>query len=298
LNHFDGHNGYIQTYRLIFMPCEYVEFSIIPPIREDIGELPENIKLIKKDDLITGLQVTIGEERTEKIKNSDHFKKNLAESEKKHGIEELPTDSAKITEKSRHKINFLKKELGDYATHKAETFINKLNFKLDSPSYCVQIERLAYLKFTVYIRYGAGGYVKSDSKMDIIDIIDEDNLLERMTNSYVKGMTAQNNGDLVSAYKWFYLVYPDKPKITGDEKKDFDLRILRDAVSHLELTHKNLMERAKDLLGEEYVKTKDGKTYAYADLTVQKHKELYQQNVPILRKHAKEYIENYFRFKR
>lgn len=297
-----GRTEQLYTNFLVYwsMPCEYVEFSISPPIREDIKKVPDDIELAENKET---LRVIIGDQRVKEIKNSEHFNKRVADSEKKLGIDEHPTYDEKKNEKARHYLNVLKAEIGDYATQIAKTFINKLNFELDRATYAVQIERLAYLKFTAYTRVRAGAYVKSDLKIDIFEIVDKDNLLNRMTNSYVNGMKAQDNGDLPSAYKCFYLVYPDKPTITGNPNDDLDLKILRDAASHIELANKNLMNRARDLLGKDYVKTRTDvktgtqQTYAYADMNVPEHVELYKKYTPILRKHAKDHIVSYIQSK-
>ena len=273
------------------MPCEYVEFNIIPPIHEDIGEVPEDIELLEKREK---LHVKIGDQRVTEIKKSEHFKKRVAESEKKLGIEEQPIDQEKKNEKSRHYINVLKAEIGDLATERAKTFINKLNFALNSPTYDIQIERLAYLKFTVYKTMNAGVYVKSDLKIDIFEIVDEDNLLNRMTNSYVNGMKAQANGDLVNAYKCFYLVFPEGTKITDDKTEKLDLKILRHGASHFpKLDDQSLMTRAKELLGDNFIKNEKGHLSAHVDLTYPGHKKLYEDKVPVLRNYAKRYIDNY-----
>ena len=270
-----------------------INYNIEPPIREAIGEIPEDIKLINENDTITKLQVMIGEERTEKIKSSDQFKKGLAESEKKRGIAESPTDESEHRAKSNHYINFLEQEIRNYATQKAKNFINQLNFKLDSSTYKVRFTTLAVLVLHREISLGMGGYIKSDLKTDILEIEDEDNFLNRILNNYTNGLEAQKHGDIVSAYKYFYLVVPEGHGITRDKNLNLDLKILRHGASHLELNKEYLMNRAKELLGEEYVKDDAGKEYAYIDTTAKKHIDLFNKHTPIIKKYAKEYIDKY-----
>ena len=277
------------------MPYLYCEFNIEPPIREAIGKTPEDIKLINENDTITKLQVMIGEERTKKIKSSDQFKKGLAESEKKRGIAESPIDESERKAKSNHYINFLEQEIRNYATQKARNFINQLNFRLDSSAYKIRFTTLAVLVLHREISLGMGGYIKSDLKTDILEIEDEDNFLNRILNNYTNGLEAQRYGDIVSAYKYFYLVIPEGHGITSDTNLNLDLKIFRHGASHLELKDKNLMDRAKELLGKEYVKEDGGKKYAYIDTTVKKHIDLFNENIPIIKKYAKEYIDKYIK---
>jgi hypothetical protein len=76
--------------------------------------------------------------------------------------------------------------------------------------------------------YGVKAYVKSDYVTDIFEINDKNNLLNRMTHDYNDGLEAQQNGSLVSAFKSFYLVFPENPKITSDPGLNLDLKLLRD----------------------------------------------------------------------
>jgi hypothetical protein len=275
------------------MPYLYCEFNVEPPIREAIRETPEDIKLINENDTITKLQVMIGEERTEKIKSSDHFKKGLAGSEKQRGIAESPTDESEHRAKANHYISFLEQEIRNYATQKAKSFIDQLNFRLDSSTYTVRFTTLAVLVLHREISLGIGGYIKSNLKTDILEIEDEDNFLNRILNNYTNGLEAQKHGDIVSAYKYFYLVVPEGHGITSDKNLNLDLKILRHGASHLELKDKNLMGRARELLGEEYVKDDGDKRYAYIDTTVKKHIDLFNKHIPIIKKCAKEYIDKY-----
>lgn len=277
------------------MPYERAEFSIKPPIREAIGKMPEDIKLIEENGAMTELWVIIGEERTKKIESSKHFKEILAESEKHRMIITASTSSLEEEEAKKAKIyiNQLEQEIKNCATQKAKNFIHQLNFKLDSPTYQVQFKALATLTLQSELSYGAGTYAKSDYVTDIFEIDDGDNLLNRMMHNYNNGLEAQLNEDLLSAYKSFYLVFPEKHAITSDSQLDLDLRLLRDSASHNVLSSPALVPRAKQLLGEEFVKNKDGKEYAYIDMTTQKHMELFKKYVPIIRKYAKEYIEIY-----
>ncbi|MGD0951690.1 MAG: hypothetical protein ABR985_04735 [Methanotrichaceae archaeon] len=277
------------------MPYVYAEFNIIPPIREAIGKVPDDIELLdEQNGAITGLRVILGEELTEKkIKSSGHFKEILAESEKKNGIAESSTEQQEINKKSENYINQLEQEFRNYANQKAKNFINQLNFRLGASTYKVQYTTLAILMLKRNFSIGVGGYIKSDLKTDIFEIDDEDNFLNRILNYYTNGLEAQKNGDLISAYKYFYLVIPEGQGITSDSKLNLDLKILRHGVSHLELTDKKLMDRAKELLGDEYVKDDGGKKYAYVDLTIQRHIDLFNKHTPIIRKYGKEYIEKY-----
>jgi hypothetical protein len=269
------------------MPYERVEFSINTPIIEPIGEIPDDIKLIKENGATTGLWVIIGEEKTEKIKSSKHFTEILAESEKQHKI----TDPQ---EKSKNFINQLEEEIRNHATQKAKTFINQLNFRLNSPTYRVQLTALVILMYQRHLRYGASAYVKSDYVTDIYEINDGDNLLNRMTHNYNNGLEAQQNQDLVGAYKSFYLVFPEKHEITTDSKLNLDLRLLRDGASHNVLNSPALVTRAKELLGEDFVKVDThAKPYAYIDMTNQRHIKLFNKHVPILRERAHGYIDSY-----
>jgi hypothetical protein len=235
----------------------------------------------------------IGEERTEKIKSSDQFQKGLAESEKKRGIAKSPANESEHKAKSNHYIDFLEQEIRNYATQNARNFINQLNFKLDSSTYKVRFTTLAVLVFHREISLGIGGYIKSDLKTDILEIEDEDNFLNRILNNYTNGLEAQKHGDIVSAYKYFYLVVPEGHGITKDKNLNLNLKILRHTASHLELNRDNLMDRAKELLGEEYVKDDGGRRYAYIDTTVMKNINLFNEHVPIIKRYAKEYIEKY-----
>lgn len=61
------------------MPYQYVEFKINPPIKESLGKVPSDIKLLEENGTITGLQVSLGEEPVEEIKKSIHFKEILDE---------------------------------------------------------------------------------------------------------------------------------------------------------------------------------------------------------------------------
>ena len=275
------------------MPYIYCEFNIEPPIRETIGNTPEDIKLINENGTITKLQVMIGEGRTEKIKSSDQFKKGLAGSEKQRGIAESPANDSEHNAKSNHYINFLEQEIRNYATQRARNFINQLNFRLDSSTYKVRFTTLAVLVLHREISLGIGGYIKSDLKTDILEIEDDDNFLNRILNNYTNGLEAQKHGDIVSAYKYFYLVVPEGHGITNDKNLNLDLKILRHGASHLELKDKNLMDRAKDLLGEEYVKDDGGKRYAYIDTTIKEHIDLFNKHIPIIKRYAKEYIDKY-----
>lgn len=134
-----------------------------------------------------------------------------------------------------------------------------MNFKLNSSTYKVRYTTLAVLVLHREISYGMGGYIKSDLKTDILEIEDEDNFLNRILNNYTNGLEAQKYGDFVGAYKYFYLVVPEGHGITSDKDLNLDLKILRHGASHLELKDKNLMDRAKELLGKEYVKEDGGK---------------------------------------
>lgn len=271
------------------MPYEYVEFEINPPIRESIGKVPDDIKLLEDNGV---LRVLLGENTVEKIKNSEHFKKIIDESEKqrKHSID--PQDEQNL--KSKNYINQLEEELRRYGTQKAKNFINQLNFNLNSSAYDIQLTTLAILCLQRQKPYGVGGYVKSELKTDIYEIADNDNLLSRMLNSYANGLKALKNKDYVNAYKCFYYIFPDRYVISNDPTLNLDLKLLRDASSHIVLGNKNLMDRAKELLGEEHVKTdKDGKKYAYIEPLVQKHMDLFIQYMPKIQKYSREYIDNY-----
>ncbi|MCK9441626.1 MAG: hypothetical protein M0Q13_09420 [Methanothrix sp.] len=286
------------------MPYERVEFSIILPIREDIGKIPEDIKLVKENGVITGLWVIIGDEQGEKIKKSKHFKEIFEESEKQRKIAAekqrkttgAPTISAEeeVNQKSKNFINQLEEEIRNYASQKANNFIKQLNFKLDSSTYKVQLTALVILMYQRHLSYGASGYVKSDLKTDIFEIDGEDNLLNRLINNYSNGLEAQKHGDFTSAYKHFYLAFPEKHKITSDDSTNLDLKLLRDGASHNILHSPALQARAKELLGEDFVKIDaNGKPYAYADMTNQRHVDLYKKRIPDIKKYARQYIDNY-----
>jgi len=271
------------------MPYEYVEFNITPPIRQRIGEVPEDIKLIRENDAIIGLQVAIGSARTTKIKNSDIFKRTLAESEKRLGI-----DGSNGNKKSKNFINQLEEHIRKDATQRGKNFINQLNYELDSATYDIELTTLAILVLQRQISIGVKGYVKSDLEIDIIQIDDKNNLQNRMINNYDNGLKAQKYGDIVNAYKCFYLVFPDKSNITDNADLNIDLRLLRDGASHVVLDrNKKLVERAKEFLGNEFVKTEGSNTYAYIDMTNPRHVELYNKHLPIIKNAARRYIDNY-----
>lgn len=277
------------------MPFEWVGFRINPPIREAIGNTPDGIKLISENGVIIELQVKIGEERTEKIKNSENFKKIFAESEDKW-IADNPGKARNTNERSVNYINLLKQDIRDYATQKANNFINQLNFMLNSATYAVQFKELAILQFERELQYGASGYVKGDYVTDIVEIDDEDNVLNRIINNYTNGLKALKNGDLVSAYYYFYLAIPEKQDITTDPALKLNLKILRDGASHNVLNSQALQKRAKELLGEDFVKPEKGnasKTYAYIDKTNPRHMDLFKKHIPIVKESARTHITDY-----
>ena len=115
------------------MPYLYVGFKINPPIKEKIGKVPNDIKLLEENDTITGLQVLLGEEPVEEIKKSIHFKEVLEDSEKKREHSADPEKEQNL--KSENYINQLEQKLRDYGTQKASNFINQLNFRLNSSTY-------------------------------------------------------------------------------------------------------------------------------------------------------------------
>ncbi|MCJ7445510.1 MAG: hypothetical protein MUO26_13480 [Methanotrichaceae archaeon] len=275
------------------MPCVWVGFRVDPPIREIIGEAPNDIELIKKNGSIVELHVLIGEERTEKIKNSDHFKKIITQSEEKW-IEDNPGKTRDTTEKSKNFINKLKSEIRSCSTQRANYFINQLNYRLDSATYSVQFKELAILKFTREIQFGTSAYVKSDYITDIFDLNDADNELSRLITSYSNGLRALKNEDLVSAYKFFYLAFPEGYEITNNVSLNLDLRILRHGASHNILRDRTLQTRAKQLLGDSFVrpdKTDPSKTYAYIDMTEPRHMALFKEHLPIIRNAARDYLD-------
>jgi len=143
------------------MPYAWVGFRVNPPIGELSGKKPDDIELISENGVITELQVKIGEERTEKIKNSENFRKIIAESEQKL-IAENPDKARNTTEKSKNFINHLEQEIKNYGTQKANNFINQLNVRLENATYSIQFKELAILMFRREIQYGAGGYIKGD----------------------------------------------------------------------------------------------------------------------------------------
>ena len=265
------------------MPYLYVEFKTDPPIREKIGKVPDDIKLIEENGAITRMQVIIGEEKGHEILSTECFKKIFAETEEKCKITGAKNQSQEA-------------EINRFGSQKAKNFINQLNFRLNSPSYEIQLTTLAILVLQRQLPFGASGYVKSDLKTDIYEIADEDNLLSRMYNSYANGLKALKYRDYVSAYKCFYYIFPDKHDISSDPALNLDLKLLRDGSSHILLGNKKLVERAKELLGEEYVKKgKDGKEYAYIEPLNQKHMDLFIQHMPDIQKYSKEYIDDYIK---
>ncbi|WP_273278505.1 hypothetical protein [Methanothrix soehngenii] len=274
------------------MPYQYVEFKINPPIKESLGKVPSDIKLLEENGTITGLQVSLGEEPVEEIKKSIHFKEILDESEKKREHSDNPEKEQNL--KSKNYINQLEQELRDYGTQKARNFINQLNFRLNSSTYDVHLTTLAILVLQRHLSYGASGYIKSDLKTDIYEIKDEDNFLNRILNNYNNGLKAYKYGDFVSAYKFFYLTFPEGHNIAGNDDQNITLKLLRDGTSHIELNNKKLMIKAKELLGEEYVGTDaDGKVYAFIDQTIERHKNLFIKYIPVVQRYSKEYIDNY-----
>ena len=92
------------------MPYEWVGFRVDPPIRETIDRTPDDIELISENGVITEMRVLIGEERTKKIKESDHFRKILVESEAKR-IERNPAEAENASKKSENIINQLENEI-------------------------------------------------------------------------------------------------------------------------------------------------------------------------------------------
>lgn len=273
------------------MPYEWVGFRINPPIRETIGKTPDDIQLTKEKDVITEMRVLIGDQRTQKIKNSNHFKKKLAESEAKR-IERNPTEAEDTNKKSKNFINQLEQEIKNCATQRANYFINQLNYRFDSAQYDIHFKELAIMMFQREISLGMGGYVKSEYVTDIFQLDDKDNLSNRLINNYSNGLRALKNKDLVSAYKYFYLAFPEGHKITGDSITDLDLKILRHGASHNILENQKIQDRAKELLGEDFVKPDDDptKTYAYVDMTNSNHLDLFNKYTPVVRGKAKDFI--------
>jgi len=276
------------------MPYVWVGFRVDPPIRETIGKTPDDIELTKENDVVTEMRVLIGEERTEKIKSSESFQRIVAESEDRWAAKN-PGKTRDTTEKSRNFINLLEQEIRSYATQKANNFINQLNIRLDSATYNIELKELAILTLQRHVTNRVGGYVKSGYITDIYEIDDEDNVSNRIINDYANGLKALKNDDPVSAYLYFYLAFPENHKITSDPALNLDLKILRDGASHNVLNSRALQDRAKDLLGNDFVKPDKAdatKTYACIDKTNPKHINLFKTHIPIVKKSAKDYIDS------
>lgn len=235
------------------MSYECVEFSITPPIEGDVGSIPDDIKL-KKDG--SGLSVIIGEDAENKIEESARFKELIAKGE--------------TIDDSLYKIV---KERG---IQKGQTYLNRLNTSLDYPKYELsgywvvksgptgEKIRFVEAEFELVWSY------ETDIRMNISETYDEDTFHNKLYDYYNKGMKAQKEGNLDSAYKYFYDLLPHRKgshhRITEEDTINTNLRIIRNGLSHDILT-KIDMERAKTLLGDEYViqDAETSKLYAYFD---------------------------------
>jgi len=57
------------------------------------------------------------------------------------------------------------------------------------------------------------------------------------------------------------------------------------------------MDRARELLGDEYVKrdSNSERYYAYVDITTPGHIDLFKTYIPIIKKSARDYIDRYMK---
>ncbi|OPY49346.1 MAG: hypothetical protein A4E49_03169 [Methanosaeta sp. PtaU1.Bin112] len=267
-----------------FMSYERVEFTITPPIEGDVGSIPYGIESKSDNGIITELWVIIGEEIENKIEESPRYKELLA----KGGN---PADS-------------LYTAIKEYGIHRAQNYLDRLNFVRDSCKYKLSNCSLAKLLPTGKIRRTVEGFlcirysVGDDFRLDITKSYDEDEFLNKLYYDYNMGMESQERGDYVSAYKYFYDLLPLRRssfyRITENADLNIDLKIIRDGLSHDILTKTNI-DRARKLLGDDCI-TQDGATgqmYVIFNPLNPYHLDLIKKNMHYVRNSARKYIDNY-----
>jgi hypothetical protein len=267
-----------------YMCYERVEFDLTPPIEGDLGSIPDGIELIRNGENVTGLWVIIGEDTENQIEESTRYREFIASGGN-------PVDSLYTAVK-------------EYAIHRAQNYLNRLNFRRDSYKYTLSNCSVAKLlpagqiQRTREISVGITATIGTDFGLDISQTYDEDDFLNKLYIHYSMGMKAQQEGDMVSAYKYFYDLLPIRRglsyRISDDETLNLDLKIIRDGLSHDILTRTN-MERARTLLGDEHI-LQDGsssKIYAEFNPSIARHMDLIRNNIHYVRRSAKDYIDTY-----
>lgn len=278
------------------MSYERVELTINTPIEGLVGCTPDGIELKGNDGVYTELWVGIGEDVENEIERSERFKQLLADTE------------ARLKNAGRsEKVNVsevLFTAVKEYAIRRAQNYLSRLNFMRGSHKYEILDCSLITLLPTGQIQrgrekvYGMVTTIGNEFKLDISKTYDEDDFLNKLYYNYDLGMKAQQENDLVSAYKYFYDLLPLRRtspyKITKIDAVNLDLKIIRDGMSHDILTKTDLV-RAKSLFGDDYVLQDgaSGNCYAYFNSLNPHHMELIRNNIHHVKNAAKEYIDTY-----
>lgn len=266
------------------MSYERVEFTLTTPIEGDLGSIPDGISLIQNDQSVTELWVIIGEDMEHQIENSARYRELIARGGN-------PNDSLYTAVK-------------EYGTQRAQNYINRLNHRRDSYRYKLSncsVARLlpsGQLQRTREIGLVTAATIGTDFRLNIRQTYDEDNFLNKLYFDYNMGMKAQQEGDLVSAYKYFYDLLPFRRgspyKISDDDTLNLDLKIIRDGLSHDILTRTDI-QRARTLLGDEHILQDgvSGKIYAEFNPSITRHMELIRNYIHYVRMSARQYIGTY-----
>ena len=267
-----------------FMSYERVEFDLTPPIEGDLGSVPDGIELIRNGEKVAGLWVIIGEDTEDKIEESTRYREFIA--------------------RGGNPIDSLYTAVKEYGIQRAQNYLNRLNFRRNSYKYTLSKCSVAkslptgQIQRTREIGLGMTATIGTDLGLDISQTYDEDDFLYKLYLRYNMGMKAQQEGDLVSAYKYFYDLLPIRRgssyRISDDDTLNLDLRIIRDGLSHDILTRTN-MERARTLLGDEHT-LQDGNSgtiYAEFNPSIARHMDLIRNNIHYVRRSAKDYIDTY-----
>lgn len=267
------------------MSYDRVEFTLTPSIEGDVGSVPDGIKLIRNGENITELWVIIGEDIEDQIEESARYRDLLAGGGN-------PSASLYTAVK-------------EYGTQRAKDYLNRLNFRRDSYMYKLSNCSVAKLLPTGQIQRTSEvilemtGTFGTDFGLDICQTYDEDDFLNKLYFNYNMGMKAQQEGDLASAYKYFYDLLPfsrgSSYEITDDGTLNLDLKIIRDGLSHDKLTRTNIIDRARILFGNEHILQDggSGKFYAEFNPSIARHMDLIINNIHYVRNAAKEYIDTY-----
>lgn len=266
------------------MSYERVEFTLTPPIEGDVGSIPDGIELKGDSGIFAGLWVIIGEDIETQIEESDRFREFLD----KGGN---PSDSLYTAVK-------------EYGIQHAQNYLYRLNCKRGSYRYklsnCSPAKLLptGEIQRTPEVGLVATMILGDDFGLDISQTYDENEFLNKLYFDYNMGMKAQQEENLVSAYKYFYDLLPIRRsssyRITENDALNRDLRIIRDGLSHDILTRTNI-ERAKELFGDEYILMDGASRGIYAEFnpSIARHMDLIRTNMHYVRNAAKEYIDTY-----